>query len=132
MVSDSILADTTRFAMPQPPRGAKQMEVGKKTFYSGMVSLETGSDTTVLRPIGFRNFEFESRSVNSIRYHALWPVTALHDSLPSFVTWLEYDIDTTSVQDTTPDLELPGQSEPPVEPEPEPPPNPNPGGNGNP
>jgi len=117
----ALLADSTRFAMPQPPPHAARVNVGKQSFYSGAIHIETGNDTAQLTPLGFRNFRFESRSVNSSRYHALWPLTAVHDSLPGWVTWLEYDIDTSSVLDSLPDLELPSPSD---QGEPEPQPNP--------
>ena len=101
----------------------------RQPFYSGMVYVESGNDTMVLKPLGFQDFEFQGRSGSSIRYHAFWPRIASHDSLPGIVSWIEYDIDSTSVLDSLPDLELPGQTEPPEQPEPEPRTNPDDNGN---
>ncbi|HEY3295196.1 MAG TPA: hypothetical protein VGL38_07140 [bacterium] len=128
LIAGSVLADDSRYAMPQPPHGAKQVAIGSHSYFTGVVYIETGSDTSALVPLGFRRFEFESRSVHSVRYHALWPKSALQDSLPSIVSGLEYDVNPVMTPDTTFDLDLSSPSDVVPEADPE---TPNPNGSGN-
>ena len=129
LVSGIACADTTYFAMPPPPKGALQTAVGDRTLYSGVIYLLSATDTLLLKPLGFHRFEFEGRSVNSVRYHALWPASTLRDSLPSMVSGVEYDMDASPIPETSPDLELPGQPDATPDSDSEPQPNPKPEGN---
>jgi hypothetical protein len=129
--SSVVLSESAWFTMPPPPHGAQVVQVRDKDYYSGVVYLENGADTMVLKPLGFRAFEFQGRSVSSVRFHALWPKRDTErDSLPPVVSGLEYDIETTDTSSVdTPDLELPGHSEPTPDEEPAPTPTPPEGNN---
>jgi hypothetical protein len=116
LVSLALAEDSTRFLLPQPPADAQLTEIGGKSFYSGLIYLEVVADTTLLESLGFRNFEFQGRSVNSVRYHAFWPQAAAKDSVPVSVSGIEYDLTSNPPRTISPDLN-PDEPEPTPAPE---------------
>ena len=104
-----LAQNAARFPLPRPPADAQITDIGGKNFYSGLVYLEVVADTSVLQSLGFRDFEFQGRSVNSIRYHAFWPQTSAEDSVPGSISGVEYDLTTNPQRVPAPDLGEPDE-----------------------
>jgi hypothetical protein len=101
IVAAAIMAAVCGAAI-RPPAYAKIETLSGKAYYSGQIYLASHQDTLLLNKYGFRDLEFQGRSVGTVLYHALWPVTLPLDSLPSPLRNLEFDVvppDTTSPDD---------------------------------
>jgi hypothetical protein len=98
-------------AMPQPPDDAVTDHQGKTTYYSGTVYLTSHADTVKLKDLGFRDFAFEGRAFNSLKYKSRWPQSALNLPMPDYLTGIDYDVasnvehvsDEVAPEDTTQD-----------------------------
>ena len=74
-----------------PPPDAKMVRVNGKEYYAGEVYLPDHADTVSLTGLGFRNLEFEGRSVGTVKYRALWPVEAALAEMPRAISGLDYE-----------------------------------------
>lgn len=79
-------------AMPQPPVRAVTFHEGKGVYYSGTLSLSAHEDTVKLKALGFRHFDFDSRTFGSLKYHAQWPQAAVALPLPDYLNGMDYDV----------------------------------------
>jgi hypothetical protein len=87
-----------------PPPNSKLLTVGGRPYYAGSVYLSTHGDTTALQALGFRNFEFEGRSVRCVKYHARWPKSTNLSALPKCVSGLDYEMLPTAKLETDADV----------------------------
>jgi hypothetical protein len=83
---------------PKPPKNCLTVSIGGKEFLVGRIYLDAHQDTVLLKPFGFRKFDFDGWAASRVLYHAVWPRTVVLDSLPPQVSGLEYD---TIPQDST-------------------------------
>ncbi|HEY3295199.1 MAG TPA: hypothetical protein VGL38_07155 [bacterium] len=88
----TVVWATACLALPQPPPRALTHVSGSITYYSGTVYLSAHEDTLKLKALGFRHFRFDSRAVNSLKYTAEWPQTAVSAPSPDYLNGLDYDV----------------------------------------
>jgi hypothetical protein len=74
-----------------PPADARIVTLNGQQYYSGEVYLPDHADTLALTALGFRNFQFEGRSVGTVIYRALWPVKSVQAEMPQAVSGFDYD-----------------------------------------
>ncbi|MBU0507298.1 hypothetical protein KKH27_00480 [bacterium] len=74
-----------------PPPMAQIQTLGDQKYFSGEVYLASHADTAQLVPLGFVRFEFQGRSVRTVKYAVLWPMDADLSDLPPSVSGLVYD-----------------------------------------
>ena len=74
-----------------PPPDAKVVKLNGKEYLTGDVYLPSHADTVSLTALGFRDLEFEGRSVGTVKYRALWPVELALAEMPKAVSGLDYD-----------------------------------------
>jgi hypothetical protein len=75
----------------KPPANARRQLLDGREYYSGEIYLESQDDTLRLQQAGFRQLEFQGRSLRSMKYRGLWPKGLVLDSLPASCQNVMYD-----------------------------------------
>ena len=76
----------------KPPANSAKGVRGGKEYCIGTVYLSSHQDTIALKPFGFLDLKFIGRSLGSVKYEAMWPVSLDVDSLPDGVSGLDYEL----------------------------------------
>jgi hypothetical protein len=105
LAAGQVYADRPARRLSSPPMNAAVFQWHGTTFTMGQIYLSAHSDTSLLRPFGFRRFEFLGWSLARAHYSAIWPLRVHLDSLPVELSDLEYALDEQPADEFPPDEE---------------------------
>ncbi|MBK6764849.1 MAG: hypothetical protein IPG71_00685 [bacterium] len=80
-----------RRALLRPPDRYKGIEINGVKYVVGQVYVAQFTDTSALKPFGFRGFETMGSTVYYKRVKAIWPLDTDYDALPDLVVGLNYE-----------------------------------------
>jgi hypothetical protein len=97
-----------------PPDNTAILKIGGNVYASGDAYVSSHADTALLKPFGFRRFDFQGWSLGRAHYAAVWPLNVALDSLPFQLDELSYR---TVEKDEGVESAFPGEIEQPLPPQ---------------